>query len=83
MHHVVGKLQCRGKFLHTHNCTHLSLFKLLFLETGEKQKLADQMVCRIQNVHGSSVDTATCMPQLKEWYTGEGNHELCGRKIQS
>jgi hypothetical protein len=21
-------------------------------------------------------------PQLKEWYTGEGNHEFGGRKIQ-
>ena len=29
------------------------------------------------------MDTATCMPQLNGLYTGETNHEFCGRKIQS
>jgi hypothetical protein len=77
---VVRKLECRGKFLHIRNYTHLSLIKLLFLETLGKNR---SQVWKIQYVHGSSTDTATCIPQLKEWYTGEGKHELSGRKIQS
>lgn len=66
--HVVGKLKCRGKFLHSHHCIHLSILNYLVPETCEKYKWA-----RWRAV----------WPQLKDWCTGEGNHEFCGRKIQS
>jgi hypothetical protein len=34
--HVVGKLKCRGKFLHSHHCTHLSVLSCLLPETRVK-----------------------------------------------
>lgn len=34
--HVVDKLKCRGKFLHSHHCTDLSLLSYPFPETRVK-----------------------------------------------
>ena len=74
--HLVGKLKCRGKFLHCHHCTHLSVLSCLLPETREKYKWA-----RWRAEYKMCLEAV--QSQLKDWYTRERNHEFCGRNIQS